>query len=90
MFMTHSAPPNGLDPGDAMPSGDPNADLFGDWCWKPDRYPTDLGKVYTPEQVAAIYPDGFVPNQPSIHHAAVFGADYEGNAVQPPRIGPRV
>lgn len=88
--MTHAAPPNGLDPGDKMPTGDPNADLFGDWCWKPDRYAQDPGKVYTESQVQALYPEGYAPGAPSIHHAAIFGADYAGIAERPPRIGPNV
>lgn len=91
MLVTHSS-------GKAMESSsqpaesatDPNADLFGDWCWKPDRYPADPGKVYDAIQIQAVYPDGYAPGQPSLHHAAIFGPDYAGNPVPPRRIGPVV
>lgn len=38
--MTHSAPPNGLDPGDKMPGTqtsvfDPMDGLMSDWSWRP-------------------------------------------------------
>ena len=69
---------------------DPNADLFGDWSWKPDRYPSDPGKVYTADQIRALYPDGLTYGAPSIHHAAIFGADYAGITPRPARIGPHV
>lgn len=91
MYVTHSSV-NGVEV-EAQPlesSADPNADLFGDWSWKPDRYPTDPGKVYTEAQIQALYPDGLVYGAPSIHHAAIFGADYTGIAPRPPRIGPHI
>jgi hypothetical protein len=42
MFMTHTAPPNGLDPGDRMPGTgeslfDPMDGLMSDWSWRPRR-----------------------------------------------------
>lgn len=71
-------------------AADPNADLFGDWSYKPNRYPSDPGKVYTAEQISALYPNGATLGVPSIHYAAIFGADYAGIAERPARIGPNV
>jgi len=32
-------------------------DLFGDWSWKPDRYSQDPGRVFTDEEIEALYPN---------------------------------
>lgn len=91
MHVTHSSVNGSQAEQPALESSaDPNADLFGDWCWKPDRYPADPGKVYTESQIAALYPEGYVSGAPSLHHAAIFGADYAGIEQRPPRIGPHI
>lgn len=75
---------------DDLAEQDLNADLIGDWSYKPGRYPKDTGKVYDEVQRKALYPDGLAYGVPSIHHAAIFGADYEQPESRPTRIGPAI
>lgn len=89
MFMTHHAPPNGLDPGDRMPGagGDPLDEmdsLMSDWSWRDQR--PDPGYIYTWQEIVRW----------DMHHVrglrmpAVrpwsFPA-YRGTPTRPPRIG---
>ena len=54
---------------------DPNAELFGDWSWKPDRYTPDEGYVYTAEDIERVYPGRvFLAGAPSIHFPGGIGA----------------
>lgn len=91
MFMTHFAPPNGLDPGDRMPGTgnsifDEMDDLMGDWSWREGQ--TDPGRVYTPEERDAYV--AFTAANPGKTMPAVkpwsFPA-YTGAASRPRRIG---
>lgn len=89
MFMTHHAPPNGLDPGDKMPGAsgsifDEMDELMADWSWRGRQ--TDPGYVYTVEERLKWW----------IHNAMGFpmGAArpwsfpaYRGPVAPPPRIG---
>lgn len=66
MYMTHHAPPNGLDPGDRMPGTvssvfDEMDDLMADWSWRDGGI--DPGHIYTAEEIKAY--EAFVAANPT-------------------------
>lgn len=100
MFMTHHAPPNGLDPGDRMPGADidPMAGLMGDWSWQPQRQLVDPGYVYDEQDREAVsfmlemreFPGGKSIKLISLHHPFPDMPVYRGPVDRPRRIGPHV
>lgn len=99
MYVTHSSA-NGIEAEKepAQSSADPNADLFGDWCWKPDRYPQDPGYVYVGDELETFqllyheYTRGPAPIlwiDGSYNHPWSFPA-YKGPVAPPTRIGPAI
>jgi hypothetical protein len=100
-MVVHSSV-NGLE-ASSEPAGsasDPNADLFGDWAWKPDRYPQDPGYVFSLEAVSSLNAahELLAHNELSIPASHRFSMcrprpwsfpAYTGPVERPRRIGPR-
>jgi hypothetical protein len=89
MFMTHHAPPNGLDPGDRMPGagGDPLDEmdsLMSDWSWRDQR--ADPGYVYTWQECVRWDMHHVRRMQMPAVRPWSFPA-YRGPVARPPRIG---
>jgi hypothetical protein len=89
MFMTHHAPPNGLDPGDRMPGagGDPLDEmdsLMSDWSWRDQR--PDPGYVYTAfERLMWQFEHEMGLQLPAVRPWSFLA--YRGPVARPPRIG---
>lgn len=89
MFMTHTAPPNGLDPGDRMPGagGDPLDEmdsLMSDWSWRDQR--PDPGYVYTEAERFRWWIHSCTGFPMPAVRPWSFPA-YRGPVARPPRIG---
>lgn len=89
MFMTHHAPPNGLDPGDKMPGAsgsifDEMDELMADWSWRGRQ--TDPGYVYTPAECERWRIHNLMGFQMPALRPWSFPA-YRGPVAPPPRIG---